>query len=398
MTVTLIGIGCGTADTVTREARHAIAGAKLLVGAPRLLEALQKDIAAPDCRCAAAVRPDDILALLDGAEGDACVLFSGDSGFFSGARRLLPRLAGREVRVLPGVSSLQVFAARLGRPWQDWSLCSAHGTDCDAVAEVCHGRPVFFLTGGRLGAAALCRQLEQAGLGELAVTVGEELTLPGECITRGTAAEMAERTFAPLSVVLAEAAPCPIRRAPGLPDETFLRGHGVPMTKQEVRAAILSKLAVGPEDVCWDIGAGTGSVSVELALCSRAVWAVEHKAEALELARRNRVRCGAWKLRLLEGHAPEILAELPRPDAVFVGGSDGNLEAILRRVHEANPDCRVCVAAVTLENLAAASAVVGELWEKMQVTQLAVTHSRAAGTLHLMMAQNPVYLITGERL
>lgn len=163
------------------------------------------------------------------------------------------------------------------------------------------------------------------------------------------------------------------------------------MTKQEVRAAILSKLAVGPEDVCWDIGVGTGAVSVELALQCRAVWAVERKPEALALARANREKFGAWNLRLIEGSAPAILEDFPKPDAVLIGGSGGELPGILQAVRRANPEARVCVSAISLETLHAAAA---ELRDP-EVTQISVSRSRPAGQLHLLLAQNPVFLVTG---
>lgn len=175
------------------------------------------------------------------------------------------------------------------------------------------GQACLFLTGGPDGPAELCRELTQAGLGELPVTVGENLGFNGEQVSPMTAARCAEKTFAPLNVLLCEPAPRYPRRTPGIPDREFLRAEGVPMTKQEVRAAILSKLAVGLEDVCWDIGAGTGSVSVELALQCKAVWAVERKPEALALARSNREKFGAWNLRLVEGSAPLSWRIFPPP-------------------------------------------------------------------------------------
>ncbi|MEY8387536.1 precorrin-6y C5,15-methyltransferase (decarboxylating) subunit CbiE [Oscillospiraceae bacterium 38-13] len=396
MRVTLAGLGCGGPGTMTEEVREALARADYLVGAKRLLEDLPEGLTA---RRDAAVRPEEITALLAAAEArEACVLLSGDTGFHSGARRLLPLLEARgmEVRVLPGVSSVQCLAARLGRPWQDWVLRSAHGTDCDAAEAVCGGRPVCFLTGGTLGPGALCRRLTEAGLGNLAVTVGENLSYPEERLETGTAASLAGRDFAPLSVLLAEAAPRLPRRTPGIPDGEFLRG-GVPMTKQEVRAVLLGKLAVGPEDVCWDVGAGTGSVSVELAMQARAVWAVEREPEALDLIRANRERFCAWNLRIAEGRAPEALAGLPRPDKVFVGGSGRALAEILAAVREAGPAARVCVSAVALETVHAAMEALTALGYETEIAQISVSRARPAGKLHLLAAQNPVFLITGVR-
>ena len=378
MKVILTGTGCGPVPEIEVD---------YIVGASRLLEGCT-------VRHDAATKAEDILNLLLASNCENCaVLYSGDTGFYSGARTLFPLLEERgiETEVCPGLSSVQLLAARLGRPWQDWSLYSAHGTNCDPVAAVCGGKPTFFLTGGPRGPAELCKQLVSAGLDSLEVTVGESLGFDGERVTQMTAAQCAERTFAPLNVLLAEPAPRYPRRVPGIPDGEFLRSEGVPMTKQEVRAAILSKLAVGPEDVCWDVGAGTGSVSVELALQCRAVWAVERKPDALALARSNREEFGAWNLRLVEGTAPAALESFPKPDAVFVGGSGGALPEILAAVRRANPAARVCVAAIALETLHAAM----ERLEGAEAVQISVSRSKAAGKLHLMLTQNPVFLVTG---
>ena len=388
MSITLIGCGCGA---LTEDARAVIDRAALLIGSKRMLEAYGGN--RPQIE---AVTADAITAAIEkGGSGEIAVLFSGDLGFCSGARLLLPGLADRDVRLIPGVSSVQLFAARLGRPWQDWLLYSAHGTDCDVRAAVCGGRPAFFLTGGKQGPAEICRELTEAGLGFLPVSVGEDLGTALERISRGSAAELSQRSFSPLSVLLAEPAPRPPRRAPGLPDTAFLRAEKIPMTKQTVRAAILSRLAAGPEDCCWDIGAGTGSVSVELALSCRAVWGIEREDAALALAEENRKKHGAWNLRLVRGEAPEALAALPKPDAVFVGGSGGRLREILYAVHAANPAARICVAAITLETLHDACAALRELGCETELTQLSVTHGKAAGGLTLLLAQNPVFLISG---
>lgn len=399
MKCTLIGVGCGMIH-LTLAAQITIQDASLVIGARRVLDMIQDVILHSSTEQVAEYRPREIAALLQAsAVENACVVYSGDSGFYSGAAGLLPLLQeieGMEIRVLPGISSLQEFAALLGESWQDWNLCSAHGTSCDPLHEAMCGRPTFYLTAGSETPREICATLTEAGLGALDVAVGENLGTEQMQIWRGTAEECAGRLFAPLHVMRVAAAPRYPARTTGIPDDEFIRDQ-VPMTKQEVRAAILAKLAITPDDVCWDIGAGTGSVSVEMALHSRSVWAVEHRPEAVDLVWRNRERFYAWNLHVVEGTAPEALAGLPRPDVVFVGGSSGQLEPILHAVVDANPQARICVSAIALETLQQTIATLEQLGYEPEVTQIAVSRTRAVGNLHLLMAQNPVFLITGIR-
>ena len=386
--VTLIGMGSGSWEALSAQAQDAVRRAGLVFGAKRLLAGLP-----PECtaRQFALYQPAEILETLAQAPGqDAAVLYSGDTGFYSGASGLLTplRALGIPARVYPGVSSIQLLAAALGRPWQDWKLVSAHGCACDPVAEclTAGGKPVFFLTGGAETPASLCGRLAAAGLGDAHVLVGEELGRAEEKILFGTAQEFAQKQFASLSVLLVEHLPQPPRRVPGFPDEAFHRGE-VPMTKQEVRAAALAKLAVQPGDTLWDVGAGTGSVSVELALAAPRghVYAVECDPEACGLIRQNRETFHACNLTLVEGRAPAALADLPAPDAV--------LDTVLAR----NPNARICISAIALETLSAAVAALTAHGLAAEVTQIAVSRTRPAGRLHLLMANNPIFLITGER-
>ena len=397
MNVTLIGMGSGQPENLTLQGLAALRQADLILGARRLLAVLPAGCT--ETR-AAAYRPDEVAELLQtsGAE-NAVLVYSGDTGFYSGASSMMEKLEalGVRARVLPGLSSIQLLAAALGRPWQGWNLVSAHGRTCDPVAECMQGRPTFFLTGGSEDPATLCAQLAAEGFGDVQGVVGQCLGTPEEKLFRGSVKELAAGRFNSLSVLLVEAVEGLPRRAPGLPDEAFERGD-VPMTKQEVRAAVLAKLAVRPEDILWDVGAGTGSVSVELALAAPRgrVYAVECRPEGCALIKANREKFRTRNLVLVEGLAPAALSDLPAPDAVFIGGSKGSLAAIVDAALDKNPDARICVSAIALESLSAAVAALTAKGRTVQVSQIAVSRARAVGGLHLMMAQNPIYLITGE--
>ena len=397
MNVTLIGMGSGQPENLTLQGLAALRQADLILGARRLLAVLPAGCTE---NRAAAYRPDEVAELLQtsGAE-NAVLVYSGDTGFYSGASSMMEKLEalGVRARVLPGLSSIQLLAAALGRPWQGWNLVSAHGRTCDPVAECMQGRPTFFLTGGSEDPATLCAQLAAEGFGDVQAVVGQCLGTPEEKLFRGSVKELAAGRFNSLSVLLVEAVEGLPRRAPGLPDEAFERGD-VPMTKQEVRAAVLAKLAVRPEDILWDVGAGTGSVSVELALAAPRgrVYAVECRPEGCALIKANREKFRTRNLVLVEGLAPDALSDLPAPDAVFIGGSKGSLAAIVDAALDKNPDACICVSAIALETLSAAVAALTAKGRTVQVSQIAVSRAKAMGGLHLMMAQNPIYLITGE--
>lgn len=400
MKVSLVGMGMGTLAGLTGEARDALSRAQVIVGAERLVRVLKEwdDFTGEIFAEAIPAKIAEIVAAHPDWN-DIAVALSGDVGFYSGARQLINLFDGHEVEVFCGISSPQYFAAKLRRPWQDFRLVSAHGKHCDVLAEVLNHPEVMFLTGGAIGAAAVVVELCAAGLHDAAVSVGENLSSPDERITSGTAAELAGRDFAPLAVVLVENRKTFKRaeRAAGIADTDFIRGKA-PMTKREVRAAALALLAPREDAILHDIGAGTGSVAAEMALLARRgrVFAVECDGDAVELARQNREAFGTFNVTVVPGLAPEALISLPPPDAAFVGGSKGNLLAIVAALRQKNPAVRIVVSAVTLETLSAAVDAMQTCGlERVDVTQIAVTRTVERGAYHMFDALNPVFLISG---
>lgn len=406
--VTIIGVGPGNPDLLSRAALDAIGIADVVIGAHRALVGI--DVPPDVVRCELVKTADIVAALTDAASWQrAVVVMTGDVGLFSGARRLVEALSGDaqvDVRVIPGISSASYLAARLGRPWQDWRFASAHGVACDIVAEAERTGELFLVTSGGEDPSRLSGELVQAGFGDARVTVAERLSYPDERITCATASEIAGQTFDDLNVMLIEFAggagsPANSRwpyASSGIPDELFIRGD-VPMTKQEVRAVALAKLRLTATDTVWDVGAGTGSVSIEAALVARAgsVWAVERNVAGVQLIRENADAFGCGNVHAVPGVAPEALAKLPVPDAVFVGGSAGELPSIVEAALEKNSQVRLCVPCVTVETLTEACALLsGSRFKGFEACQVSAARAETVGSHHLMKAQNPVFLVSAR--
>ncbi|MEG1205905.1 MAG: precorrin-6y C5,15-methyltransferase (decarboxylating) subunit CbiE [Angelakisella sp.] len=398
MKITIVGMGMGSSDTLTLGGLHALEQAQLVIGAGRLLGSIPAGCSAKKQE---AIMPEVIAHLVEENQclQNICVIMSGDSGFYSGAKKLLPLLSAYDVTVLPGIATVQYMAARLGRSWQGVHLVSAHGQECNIVGNILMADETFFLTGGTITPKTIIEQLHTAEIPGITIHVGENLSYPNEQMTSGTPQELVNMSFAPLSAVWVHREPLPKVHGyvtGGIPDELFIRG-AVPMTKQEVRAIALAKLGISESDVLYDIGAGTGSVSVEMAHASpmAQVFAVEVKEEACELVRQNRARFGAYNITLVQGSAPEAMELLPKPNAAFIGGSKGNIHAILRMLKQRNPDVRVVVTAIALETLSEASAALKELgFQNISVTQIAVSRTNAVGGYHMLTAQNPVFILS----
>ncbi len=403
--VTIIGAGPGNPDLLSRAALDAIDIADVVIGAHRAFVGI--DMPPDVVRCELVKTADIVAALTDAASWQrAVVVMTGDVGLFSGARRLVEALSGNaqvDVCVIPGISSASYLAARLARPWQDWRFASAHGVACDIVAEAERAGELFLVTSGGEDPSRLSGELVQAGFGDARVTVAERLSYPDERITCATASEIAGQTFDDLNVMLIEfAGGAASSRWPyassGIPDELFIRGD-VPMTKQEVRAVALAKLRFTATDTVWDVGAGTGSVSIEAALVARAgsVWAVERNAAGVRLIRENADAFGCGNVHAVPGVAPEALAKLPVPDAVFVGGSAGELPSIVEAALEKNSQVRLCVPCVTVETLTEASVLLsGSRFKGFEACQVSAARAEAVGSHHLMKAQNPVFLVSAR--
>lgn len=395
--VNIVGIGPGNPDLLTGEARQAIAASNILLGDKRMLSAFaDSSKTVYDTIKTSAIA--EVAAKADPAKDVLAVLVSGDVGFFSLAKTISGKLPDCECVRYCGISSLVYFASKLQLSWDDAKIVSMHGRDQNLVAAVAQNKKVFSLTGGDHSPQALCKQLCEHGLGQVLVYVGENLSYPEEKITQGTAEEISALSFPSLSVMmlLNDEANCFEPTVHGLADDLFMRSK-VPMTKQEVRSVSMSKLMPKATDVIYDIGAGTGSCSVELALIAKQgkVWAFERNPLAVELLGKNKELFGLTNLDVIAGEALENIKAMPAPDCVFVGGSGGDLCEMLDVIYAKNSKCRIVINAITVETLAQVAAYYKEHPDySLEIVNVFVARSKKLGSYNLMMAQNPVYVMT----
>lgn len=394
MTVYLIGTGVDGARTLTREAADVVAESELLIGASRMLEPFADCGKPMVCEYA----PERIAEVLKSAPSDiAAVLLSGDIGFFSGAKRLLPLLDGMEVRCIPGISSIAYFCAKLGISYERMQFVSLHGRSAAIALPVKTHERCGFLLGGEISAAQVCKRLCAFGLGGVTVHIGENLGGKTEQIVSGAAADLTGYAGQKLAVLITENADF-LRHLPScIPDSAFQRG-AVPMTKSVVRGTSVSLLKIENDSVCWDIGCGTGSVSIEMAYrCPNGkVFAFDKNPAAVQLTQENAMQFGCDNITVTEGICPDCLADAAVPDKVFIGGSAGRLQEVFACIFSKNPHADIAVTAVSLETLHEAQMCFASYGAACEIMQIAVTQTNRIGTHTMLSAQNPVFLIWGR--
>lgn len=417
--ITLLGIGMGSREMLTVQGKNSLDQADLLIGARRMVDSVRR----PDQDVFIEYRSQEIKDYIDShPEYDNIVIvLSGDVGFYSGAKKLLDVLqqnklsqnsfgsetAGQsssvqntvkpEIQVQCGISSVVYFMSKIGLSWDDAKIVSAHGRRCNLISYIHNEKKVFAILGTSDGVAVLASKLVDYGMSDVLLYVGENLSYDNEKIFVKTAGELTEYTGNPLSVICAVNESAGKRlETHGIKDEEFIRGKA-PMTKEEVRTVSLSKLRLTEDSVCYDVGAGTGSLSIEMALRAHQgkVWAIEKKEDAVELIRQNKVKFAADNLEIIEGLAPEALKDLPVPTHAFIGGSSGNLKEIVQILIEKNPQVRIVINCITLETVSEALETAKEFgFEENEIVQLSAARSKAIGRYHMMMGENPIYIIT----
>ena len=395
-------MGPGSSDLWTLEFSEALKGADIVFGAKTVLDELVKN----DRPLVSEYDPEKVLGYLKEHPEfvNPLVVYSGDISLCSGAKKgekfFLEK--GFKVRKISGISSVALFANRLALSLEETKVVSAHGRKCNVNGFAKENEHLIVLPSGIEDAKNIIDSLDAVCSVTAGINLGSDVDK-----TSGTGS-LGEKVFEVTDtkellncqgkVLLYIHNPkAPERKInSGLRDSEITRGN-VPMTKEDIRALSIRRLGLKKNSVLWDVGAGTGSISMEAALLDPTidVYAVERKDEAVGLLEENKKKFGLCNVTIVKGLAPEALKDLPKPDSVFVGGSGGNLEDIIVAARSANPDVSVVINCVTLETMAE---TVGVLDKKgitdADIIQVNVSSYEKKGSYHLADAQNPVYIIS----
>ncbi len=328
-----------------------------------------------------------------------CILVSGDPLLYSLCRSIQRRYPSLQLDLIPGVGSLQLLCVAFGLTMEDAKILSLHGRDTGkgtiAYAVATHGVSCFFCSKEN-GPRQIAEALLTYGLGKTTLYVGENLGDETERLWHGRPSAWQGDNPSLCVAAVYHQIPSPVYYPPLLPDRAFLRGN-VPMTKEEVRSVVLTKLHLQPDHIVWDIGAGTGSVSVQCAkFCPYGkVYALEYKPDALKLLEKNKAYFQAENLEIIPGRAEQTMKNLPVPDCVFLGGMGGSGREIVEALFSLPKKIRIVASAVTMETQSQLYPLLSSMPE-FEAVQLAISRGKTVGNYQILDGGHPVLLFCCE--
>jgi precorrin-6Y C5,15-methyltransferase (decarboxylating) len=397
----VIGAGVAGQEGFSRRVLELIGRAEILLGGERQLE-LFPDF--PGEKVTIGSNLGEVVERLKKNERRAVVLASGDPLFFGIGRYLLRNLPEAELEFVPNVSSVQYAFAKIKEPWDDAVFVSAHGRGLKgAVDRIVANDKAAVLTDEENTPKAIAAELIERGRDGYAAWLCENLGTSQERITATDVKGLLEIEAAPLNVLILikeyETGGDEYVPTLGIPDEEFASIKKL-ITKEEIRVVTLAKLKLRHDMCLWDLGAGSGSVSIEAdhLLPNGRIFAVERNPQCIEFIKENLNKFNARHVTLVEGEAPECLETLPDPDRVFIGGSGGNLWKILEAVDLRLPaEGRVVINAVTLDTLTAATEYFDNAGYQVEVTTVNIARTRPLTDYKMFEAYNPVYIISAVK-
>ncbi|SQB36124.1 precorrin-6B methylase/decarboxylase cbiT/cbiE [Clostridium cochlearium] len=392
--VYIVGIGPGHRDYIMPKAIDVLKKVDIIVGFGRAMESVDF---LPTKKIKVGKIKEVVETLNENTDKDIAVVASGDPLFF-GITEYIKREYKKDIEIIPGISSFQYLMGKLNKSWNNAYLGSLHGREDEFLKKVKENSISVWLTDSKNSPDKLAELLVVNGLNPY-MYVGEELSYEDERILEGQAEKIKDEIFSKLSVVIIENNNFVTKEdIHFIKDDEFIRGD-CPMTKEEVRMLTAIKMDIKEEDKVLDIGAGTGSVSIQACkLCPLGkVIAIEKEEEAISVIRENKKKFNAHNLEIMEGEALSLKDKIQENfNSIFIGGSGGNLEDLIKEYSKKLKDNgKIVLNFITINNLYKAMNTLKELGFKVKCTQVSISKTR--GETYMLMGYNPIFIIEGEK-
>lgn len=415
--ISIVGLGMGSIDSLTIESAKKIENASFIIGAKRMLE-ICPGMASKEVKTYISYKPTDILDYIyeKADEEDKIVLvMSGDTGFYSGSIKLKKEFEeytkkgyfeeNSKLEICAGISSFSYMCAKFGIDYTDMKILSVHGRDenlNELFDSIKFNKKTFALSSGDRQINDILAHLVENELGEVEVLVAENMSSKNERYFRNKASELVNEKFDKISSLIFINEKAKDKRVLfGIDDEEFLRDK-VPMTKSDIRALAMAKLELSEAAICYDIGAGSGSCSIEMGrFASKGkVYAIEHKKIACDLIEKNIKKFSLKNIEVIFGEASEKIEDIEAPSHVFIGGSGGDLELIVDKIYKKNENATVVITAITLETIVCINEIVkkyANLGYKYDMSFISFANNKTVANYNMMIGGNPVLIARIKR-
>ena len=392
--ITIAGAGTGSLQHLTPEVVNAINEADVVVLSSRFLNLVPNDkkiIILEDF--------NETFKKIQNESRNILILVSGDACLYSLLPLVKKFFADKNIKVLPGLSSFQILCAKAGEVWNDAKILSGHGRELNTgnfLNIVERNKITIIFCDKKNSPDYICDKLKD--FSDIEIFIGSNLGNEDEIFLHGRPSEFLYKKFPELSIILIKNNAVYSLNKLHLRDCNFFREKEIVMTNENVRAVILSKLELKKDSIFWDIGAGSGSVSISAAHenLSIEVHAIEKNSQAVKLIAKNSAKFHIHNIKIYEGLASGIIKNLPAPTHIFIGGSGGEMQKIFNIITKLKSPVRVVTACVTLENFSQAYSIM-KRQKNFEATQISVTSSRPLNEeLTLMKANNPVVILSAD--
>lgn len=386
----LVGVGPGSCEYLTKQAYDLIAKSNEVYAFTRIKDLLNELNSKINI-----VKLSELIDVIKESKNkEITILLSGDINFYSATKYLQRNLdEGFEYNLVPGLTSFQILCSKINIPYEKMKLVSLHGQNSYYLGSIMSNRYTFLLCDKINNVTKILQDLSPHK--HIKVYIGEDLGMPSECITIGRIDEIVLKNFSVLSVVIVENTR-PIDLHETLYDSDYIRAK-VPMTKQETRWLVVPMLDIKATDIVYDVGAGSGSVSVAMARKAHEghVFALEKKEDAYQLIQENAAKLRAFNISTHLGSALDLIDDLPAPNKVFIGGSGRDLPKIVKKILAKTSEVTFVVTCITLETQSETMHLFKELDIEFDVVNINSARSKKVANYNMMYANNPITIIKG---